>query len=122
MSTVFFSLYDYICQVGYDGSETLDSVLLMFPEREQGDVSSCVTLGPGAIAYTVQVLNQETGQPLGDVDVWVTTNPAGTNVIASGKSDQSGNVVFYLDSGCTIYIWKQRSGYNFSNPEQKVVS
>jgi hypothetical protein len=53
--------------------------------------------------------------------MWVTTDEAGNNVIASGRTDSYGNVTFYLDAG-TVYIWGQKDGYNFTNPDTEVVS
>jgi len=82
------------------------------------------TLGaiqPGAIQFIYNVTNTVSGQPIADADVWVTTDEAGTNVIASGKTDQNGDVTFYLDAG-TIYMWRQKSGFNFDNPDTEVVS
>jgi hypothetical protein len=111
---------DYLAVVRYNGDEGLDQTNWVCGPIDV-DVVSRATLQAGAKAYTVQVVNQQTGQPLADADVWVTTDQAGLNIIASGKSDQSGYVTFYLDPG-TVYVWKQKSGYNFSNPEQKVVS
>jgi hypothetical protein len=53
--------------------------------------------------------------------VWVTTDLAGSNVVASGVSDALGLVTVWLDSG-TYYIFKQLSGYTFTNPETMVVT
>lgn len=78
------------------------------------------TLGPGAISWVYQVLDGG-GVPIADADIWVTTDIAGLNVIASGRSDNSGNITFYLDAG-TYYIWGQKAGYNFANPDTEVVS
>jgi hypothetical protein len=75
----------------------------------------------GAITFTYNVTNTVSGQPIADTDVWVTTDIGGTNVIASGKTDQFGNVTFYLDAG-TVYMWRQKSGFNFDNPDTEVVS
>lgn len=75
----------------------------------------------GAITFIYNVTNTISGNPIGDADVWVTTDEAGLNVIASGKTDQFGNVTFYLDAG-TVYMWRQKSGFNFENPDTEVVS
>ena len=79
------------------------------------------TLGTGAITFTYRVENSQTGDPVADVDVWVTTDAAGDNVIANDKTDQNGNVTFYLDAG-TVYVWRQKSGWNFTNPDTEGVS
>ena len=78
------------------------------------------TLGLGAIPWTHFVANEYTMQGIPDVDVWVSTDPAGAYIIASGRTDQNGNVTFYLDAG-TVYVWEQKSGWNFSNPTEEVV-
>jgi len=53
--------------------------------------------------------------------VWVTTDLPGTNVIASGRTDAAGVVAFYLDAG-TVYVWRQKSGWDFTNPDTEVVA
>lgn len=77
--------------------------------------------GSGAITWTYTLTEQGSGDPIGDADVWVTTDLAGSNIIASGKTNQSGVMTFYLDAG-TVYIWKQKSGWNFTNPDTETVS
>jgi hypothetical protein len=80
-----------------------------------------VSAGSGAIAWSYDLTDGDTGDPIADADVWVSTDQAGANVIASGKTDQSGRVMFDLDAG-TIYVWRQKSGWNFANPDSEVVS
>lgn len=76
--------------------------------------------GAGAITWVHKVTVDPGGADLADVDVWVTSDEAGTNTIASGKTDQNGEVTFYLDAG-TVYVWRQKSGYNFTNPDEDTV-
>jgi hypothetical protein len=83
--------------------------------------SAYASAGAGAITWTYTVTDASTGVPIGGVDVWVTTDIAGVNVIASGVTDSSGVVTFTLDAG-TVYVWRSRSGYNFTNPDTEVVS
>lgn len=74
-------------------------------------------IGPGSNLITVTV-NDTSDDPLENVDVWVTTDEAGTNVIAGTlKTNASGQVSFMLDAG-TYYIWRQLGGYNFTNPQE----
>lgn len=76
-------------------------------------------LGSGSNAYVVTV--KDPGLlPLDGAHVWVSTDLAGANVIASGYSDALGNVTFMLDAG-NYFVWKQLAGYNFTNPEAFVV-
>ena len=75
---------------------------------------SGATAGPGSRIYTENVTSD--GVPVQDVDVWVTTDQEGTNTIAGTiKTDVDGNAVFTLDPG-TYYVWAQKDGYCFSNP------
>jgi len=77
--------------------------------------------GAGAITWVYTLTDADTSNPIADADIWVTTDEAGTNVIASGKTDQYGKVTFYLDAG-TVYVWRQKSGWDFDNPDTEVVS
>jgi hypothetical protein len=70
--------------------------------------------GSGAIAKTITITNG--ASPLDGVEVWVTTDSAGTNVVAGTLSTNSfGQVTFMLDAG-NYYVWTQLAGYNFTNP------
>lgn len=71
--------------------------------------------GSGAISYTVTV-NDESAQPLDGVEVWITSDSAGTTVVAGTlNTNAAGQVTFMLDAG-TYYLWRQLSRYNFTNP------
>jgi len=84
-------------------------------------LTALLPAGAGAIAWTYTVTNSVTSQPIADVDVWVTSDAAGENVLASGRTDQNGAVTFNLDAG-TVYVWSQKSGFNFSNPDTETVA
>lgn len=77
--------------------------------------------GAGGLTLTYTVTNSVTGLPLDDVQVWVTTDLAGTNVVASGRTDAFGVVTFALDAG-TYYLFRAKSGFNFPNPDTEVVA
>jgi len=78
--------------------------------------------GSGAISWPYTITNSVSGAPIADVDVWISTDEAGNNVVASGRTDQTGTITFNLDAG-TVYVWRQKSGYNFApNPDTEVVS
>ena len=77
--------------------------------------------GAGAIEWTYTLTDADTGALIDGASVWVTTDSAGANVIASGTTNDSGVVTFYLDAG-TYYFWRSRAGYNFTNPQEAVVS
>ena len=76
--------------------------------------------GSGAITWTYTITDSVHGLPIAGVNVWVTTDSAGNNVIASAQTNVSGIATFYLDAG-TIYVWAAKPGYNFSNPVQETV-
>lgn len=81
------------------------------------------TAGVGAITWTYTVISSvPPNNPIADVDVWVTSDIGGTNVLGSGRTDANGVVTFYLDAG-TVYVWKQKSGQNDDQgPDTEVVS
>jgi hypothetical protein len=77
-------------------------------------------IGSGAISHTITV--NIDGNPAPAVDVWVTTDAAGANVVAGTLvTDNAGQVTFQLDAG-SYYLWCQRSGVNFNNPTSFTVS
>ncbi len=77
--------------------------------------------GSGSTSCTITV--QDAGaSPLDGAAVWVSTDAAGSNVIAGTQyTNASGQATFLLDDG-SYYAWKQLSGYNFTNPEPFTVS
>ena len=77
--------------------------------------------GAGGISWTYTLTEEGTGLPIADANIWVTSDLAGKNIIASGKTDQYGIVGFALNAG-TVYVWRQKTGYNFTNPDTEVVS
>lgn len=77
--------------------------------------------GAGAISWTYTLTDSDDGTPIDGAEVWVTTDAAGVNVIASGTTNSSGIVNFMLDAG-SYYFWRKRSGYNFVNPDIESVT
>lgn len=77
--------------------------------------------GAGGITWTYTLTDADSGNPISNADVWVTTDEAGNNVIASGVTDAAGSLTFYLDAG-TYYLWRKKSGWNFTNPDTEEVS
>lgn len=107
--------------MGLTGSAVTDIDTELTTEHGAGSWQTGVAGGIGAIKFVYFVENAATGYGLADVDVWVTTDVTGNNVVASGQTDQAGNVTFYLDAG-TVYMWHQKSGFSFTNPVEKVVA
>lgn len=76
--------------------------------------------GIGSVANTITVTVG--GVAEAGVDVWVTLDEAGTLVVAGTlQTDVLGQVVFWLDPG-TYYVWQQKLGFNFTNPDTLVVT
>ncbi len=76
--------------------------------------------GAGAVEFTYTLTEPDLITPIPDADVWVTTDPADATTVAPGRTNQYGIITFYLDAG-TVYIWRQKSGYNFTNPDTETV-
>lgn len=76
------------------------------------------SLGSGASSNTL-IVQTTTLVPIADADVWITTDSAGTNVVAGTRqTNSSGEVTFMLDAGEVYYRWAQKDGVNFTNPQQ----
>jgi len=133
---------DHLMKVPTSDRDTLpevvdDTVLANILTKTDGDTSdfdhstdsleaikdSQSSAGSGAITFTYTLYTDEDAEtgPIADVAVWVTTDSGGSNVVASGTTNVSGAVVFYLSAG-TYYFWRQKSGYNFTNPDTETVS
>jgi hypothetical protein len=67
--------------------------------------------GPGATQWTATL--ETAGQPIADAAVWITTDAAGSNVVAGTlRTNDQGKVTFLLDAGQTYYMWARKSGMN----------
>lgn len=78
-------------------------------------------VGSGALSCTWTQKDDEEN-PMDNVQVWITTDEAGINIIAGTLiTDANGEVTFMLDEG-TYYVWRERAGYNFTNPQTWSVS
>lgn len=97
----------------FTGTGAVPATIQVYTELSPG--------GVGAISWSYTLTNSVTGLPIADADIWVTSNAQGTNVLASGRTNQSGVVQFFLDAG-VVYVWRQKSGWNFDNPDVETVS
>lgn len=78
-------------------------------------------VGPGAISVPVTI-NSGDGNPIADCDVWVSSDSDGDTVVAGTlTTDVNGLVTFMLDAG-NYWLWRQKSGWTFSNPSTMTVS
>lgn len=76
--------------------------------------------GAGAVEFVYTLTEAGTGDPIADADVWATSDAGGATVLASGRTDNDGQVTFYLNSG-TVYFWRAKTGWNFTNPDTETV-
>ena len=74
----------------------------------------------GAVTWTY-TLRTAGSVPIADADVWGTSDSDGLTVLASGRTNNSGVVTLFLDPG-TVYVWAQKAGWSFTNPDTEVVS
>ena len=86
-----------------------------------GAVAANSAVAPGAITWSYTVADGGTGLPIPDVNVWVTSDAGGLNVLASGLTNAGGIVTFYLGAG-EAYFWSKKSGMNFPNPDLETVA
>jgi hypothetical protein len=84
------------------------------------DALHTATGGAGAITWTY-TLTEADATPIADADVWACTDSAGSNVVASGRTNNSGVVTFLLDPG-TYYLFAQKAGWNFVLGDPEVVA
>lgn len=78
-------------------------------------------VGSGRYVYTVHS-GSDAGPLIGaGVSVWVTSDSAGTNIVAGSLiTNDLSQVTFFLNPG-TYYFWRQKAGWNFTNPDMEVV-
>jgi len=80
-----------------------------------------------AVTFTYTVTNNDTGLPIEGVQVWMATDNVGSNIVWSGVTDafgvardMAGNIP-RLDPG-TYYVFRQKSGFTFIDPDTEVVT
>lgn len=103
--------------------ETTDSLEAV---RDRGDAAWTTGAGgaAGSGANTVTlVIEDGSSNGLADTEVWVTTTDDPDTMVAAGtlETDGNGEVTFMLDDG-DYYAWRQKTGYNFTNPQEFTVS
>jgi len=77
-------------------------------------------LGTGAITFTYTLTDQDSAG-INAAQIWVTSDAAGDTKLAQGLTDSNGQITFQLDAG-TVYVWRQKVGYNFTNPDTETVA
>jgi len=94
------------------GTDTLEKIR---------DAITPIGAGAGAITFTYTLKSSVDASAIADAEVWVTSDIAGSTLVASGRTNASGVVVFYLDPA-TYYVWRRKSGWDFTNPDTEVVA
>lgn len=138
---------DHLMKVATSNRDTLpevvdDTVLANLMTKTDGDTSDfdhatdslealrdkTPPAGTIEFTYTMRIDNEDTGDLLEGVEVFISTDSAGSNAIWSGTTDANGilrevvgNSKPWLDAG-TYYLWRKKSGYSFTNPDTEVVS
>jgi len=76
--------------------------------------------GAGSITYELTV--KSSGTPVAGVECWVSTDSAGSNVVAGTlTTNDFGVVTFLLDAG-TYYLWRDSTTHSFPKPTTITVS
>jgi hypothetical protein len=81
----------------------------------------------GGIEFTYTLTDSGTGDPIEGAEIWITTDLAGSAVVWLGTTDAFGvardtnDYLPRLDAG-TYYVWRQKAGYTFSDPDTETVS
>lgn len=102
----------------FSGKSTTSNVVVM--PAVIYTVTTITISGAGAVQVNLTITN-DSQIPIAQCKCWVTTDQAGTNVVAGTIiTDNFGNISFMLDHG-TYYLWQAKSGFNFINPQTLVV-
>lgn len=85
-------------------------------------LASAGGVGTGPVAQTYTITSN--GLPCADCLVVMATDAIGSNPIHSGTTDALGQVTFYPDlpAGTTVYLWRFKTGVNFTNPDVESIS
>jgi len=105
-----------------DGAGTILPTMVDFELVDHIQLQS----GANEITYTVKEDDEDTGDPIDGVEVWIKLS-GGTDTIWSGTTDANGvardsnSKKPYLDDG-TYDFYRKKSGYVFSNPDSETFS
>lgn len=86
----------------------------------QSEVTDAL-VGVGAVTWVYTLTSSVDGSAIPDAEVWVTSDAGGATLLASGRTDASGVVTFHLDAG-QVFVWRRKSGWNFTNPDTETVA
>ena len=93
-----------------------------YDAKYSSELMNVTTAGTGNTKFDYYMYEDEEDEtdPITNCYVWVSTDLAGTNIVASGYTNTFGKVEFWLDTG-TYYFWRSKSGFRFTNPDIEVV-
>lgn len=77
-------------------------------------------VGPGAIPAEV-IVEDGNNQPISGVQVWVSTDSSGTNVIGGTITTNDFGIANFLLNTGTYYVWRRHPNYFFTNPKTLTV-
>lgn len=77
--------------------------------------------GSSGNAWTYTLTDADTLAAISGAMVWITSDIGGTTIVASAITNASGVATFTLTAG-TYYVWRSKSGYNFTNPDTEVIA
>lgn len=77
--------------------------------------NSVSNVGPGGYSYAVTVVDGS-ADPIGGASLWVSTDEAGTNVVAGALATSAIGVATFLLAAGDYYLWALAQGYESPDP------
>jgi len=80
-----------------------------------------------AVQFTYTLTDDTTGDPIVGAQIWICSDSTGVQVLWAGTTDASGVArdangnLPRLDPG-TVYVFRQKAGYSFSDPDTEVIA
>ena len=122
-SQLTFTVANQVDANSLTGGTSAAAIYTYFTDGSREDVFKAdvsVLNGSGSISYPVTV--KSSGTPVAGVECWVSTDSAGSNVVAGTlTTDDFGVVTFLLDAG-TYYLWRDSTTHSFPKPTTITVS
>lgn len=93
----------------------------------QNLIATVKELSITAVEFTYTLTRSDNGNPIEGAQIWICTDTAGQYVVWAGLTDAFGvardslNNLPRLDPG-TYYIFRQKGGYTFNDPDTEVVA
>lgn len=76
--------------------------------------------GTGSTSWPLTVTDTN-GNPIVDVECWLTSDEPGNSLVVHGFTDTAGLVTFSVNPG-TYYLWRRKNGWNFAAPTAVTIS